>query len=250
MTSTHQKHGGTERALAAYSSGARGRLATERLKAVGGYAAAVGAGLAMTGAADAAIIYSGIQNISVTFTGTAGQDFTFLDLDGIGASHDVQLQVWRNGEGTGNFAGAWMWGSDVRYGAVTNGGQRRFASGDTIGAGVTLSNSTGLLNGGSGPGFNSLGNWNLSSSGLAGFQFKSSGNYGWIRLLVEDLNGNGTPDRLTAVDWAYEDGGAAIQAGDTGASGASVPVPAPLALLALGGVGIAATRRRAKAARH
>ena len=52
----------------------------------------------------------------------------------------------------------------------------------------------------------------LSTNGIVGFKL-ASGNFGWIRLHVEDTDAAPFPDKLTAVDWAYDDTGAAIAVG-------------------------------------
>ena len=62
--------------------------------------------------------------------------------------------------------------------------------------------------------------------------------FGWIRLRVDDLDTNTYPDRVTVVDWAFDDSGAPIPAG--------VPEPSCLGLLAAGAAGIAAMRRRSR----
>jgi hypothetical protein len=93
-----------------------------------------------------------------------------------------------------------------------------------------------------------VGNFALGVTGIAGIQL-ASGNYGWIRLRIDDLgpnqpfggtytNGQGFPDQVTIIDWAYEDSGASIHVADT------VPEPSSLLLLASGAAGIAAFRRR------
>jgi hypothetical protein len=101
--------------LAQYDATARGEATRGRsIGEIAGFAAAAGAGLATAGAADAAIIYSGVQNISVAinpakqaaalnFSTTAGIS---IDLDGGGA--DVALSV--------GFSGNLTAGSDsVKY---------------------------------------------------------------------------------------------------------------------------------------
>ena len=66
---------------------------------------------------------------------------------------------------------------------------------------------------------------------------------GWIRLNVQDTTGDGYPDKLTAVDWAYESNPfTPIRAGDVGA--APEPSSLTLASLALGAAGVMALRRR------
>lgn len=94
-------------------------------------------------------------------------------------------------------------------------------------------------------------------TGIAGIQL-GSGNFGWIRLRIDDLgpnqpfggivgNGQGFPDQMTIIDWAYDDSGAPIHVADTGVN--QVPEPSSLALLAAGAAGVAAFRCR-KAARR
>jgi hypothetical protein len=102
----------------------------------------------------------------------------------------------------------------------------------------------------------------LNATGIVGIQL-GSGNYGWIRLQLDDLglnqpfstllggnplgDGQNYPDRITIIDWAYEDSGRPIHVADTSSP---VPEPSPLALLAVGAVDIGAFRRRkAKQAR-
>ena len=88
-------------------------------------------------------------------------------------------------------------------------------------------------------------------TGIAGIQL-ASGNYGWIRLRIDDLgpnqpfggtytNGQNFPDKITIIDWAYKDSGAPIHVADTVSQ---VPEPSSLLLLASGAAGIAAFRRR------
>ncbi len=76
------------------------------------------------------------------------------------------------------------------------------------------------------------GNWRFNVSGRVGLQL-GNGDYAWIRLRFDDLglnqpqstlrggatlqDGVDFPDGMTVVDWAYDDSGAAIAAGDQGA---------------------------------
>lgn len=77
------------------------------------------------------------------------------------------------------------------------------------------------------------------TTGFIGLSFDVGGqtNYGWIRVRVD----NGTTNRLTLLDSAYNDMGQAIRAGQ-------VPEPGGLGLLALGGLGVSTLRRRRKKA--
>lgn len=77
-----------------------------------------------------------------------------------------------------------------------------------------------------------------------GFRFDASGTtlYGWARLTLTD-NG-GKSNSMTIAEWAYEDGGASIEVGQTSAAPSAADEPPALALLALGAGGLAAWRRR------
>ena len=101
-----------------------------------------------------------------------------------------------------------------------------------------------------------LGNFPLGVTGIAGVKL-ANGDYGWIRLRLDDLglnqpfstllggnslgDGKNYPDKITVIDWAYDNSGATIHAG---ATGQAVPEPSSLALLAAGAMGISAFRRR------
>jgi PEP-CTERM motif-containing protein len=82
--------------------------------------------------------------------------------------------------------------------------------------------------------------WKDPGIGFIGFRFDSGSGtqYGWIRI---DMSG--VPlNSMTIIDYAFADPGEAILAGQ-------IPEPGSLALLALGGAGLVAWRkRRAKAA--
>ena len=98
----------------------------------------------------------------------------------------------------------------------------------------------------SGAGF-TLSQWATPSpsTGYLGIRFTGVGGvteYGYVNLTVAG-NTNPGARQITLIGAGYEDTGAAILAG----AGAPVPEPSTLALLALGGVGIAAYRRRGKA---
>ncbi len=72
--------------------------------------------------------------------------------------------------------------------------------------------------------------------------------YGWLQLSQSISNTTG-PD-VTLYGWAYDDTGAKIAAGDTGAGGGSVPEPSTMALTGLAALALgAAGLRRWRAAR-
>lgn len=249
-----------------------------------GYAAAAGAALAMAGNAEATVIYSGIQNI------TAQIDPTVQFTPAIGSNgwngYNVELKPFQiAGEnfqvgaifaaaidnsigansnlGAKYIGGALVQGSNVKF--LGSGGplglMAAVAPGALIGPGGSFGGAAAgavKLAYGSISGQTMVYGNNFVGEGIFGFQL-ASGNYGWIRLLVEDLGDNQpfndfltnnslTPfldgkdfaDRITVLDWAYDDQGSAIIAGTQ----IALPEPGALELLAAGAVGIAAMRRR------
>jgi hypothetical protein len=243
---------------------------TSQVTPWGGYAAAVGASLTMAGVADAAIIYSGVQNVSVDIpTMTDTSNMLGIDVDGGGTDLRLGLRYLLDpdtGSGHGTSGVALIFGSGgLVAGAFEQGtGSQKsnpvaldFAGGVSIGATAFASPGGGILFGDiyritfdpAGPSFlpdgaGLYGRWNLGSSTIAGFRLGTLMNpqFGWVRLRVDDQDMNGFPDRITAVDWAYDDSGAAIQAG-------AVPEPSSLGLLAAGAAGITAMRRRSRSKR-
>lgn len=258
--------------LARYSITAGGQIAQGRnLGAYAGYAAAVGAGLAMAGGADAAIIYSGVQNATLAVNpaaqaaalniyNLASQGF---DMDGGGADFNAavgmiaQLSV---GHTQAKYLGLGLLQPAGGAAFLTsNIDVANLAAGALIGpAGVFAGNNAGNVKIQDAPfgGTNLAGLFANGTTGFVGIRL-GSGNYGWIRLRLDDLGlnqpfstllsgsplGNGANyiDKLTVIDWAYETSGGAIAAG---ATPSAVPEPSSLALLAAGAAGLAAFRRR------
>ncbi len=239
---------------------------------IAGFVAAAGAGLAMAGAADAAIIYSGVQNISVSINpaqqATSSSFLTMnsisIDIDGGGADVGL-LAFFLASYNTTNATAKYLGGAFL---SATGGATFQGAGGGTMNAsnlaasnnissgGSFNTNNAGQLRATNGTGGRLWGNFTLGNTGFVGIKL-DSGNFGWIRLRVDELglnqplstmlggsigDGLNYADQITVIDWAYETSGGAIHVGDTGS--VSVPEPTPLALLAAGAIGIGAFRRR------
>jgi hypothetical protein len=254
-----------------YATAARGQLkgadpTTARRWAVFSTAAGSALGFAASAACD--IVYSGPQNVMITLPNPgfySASNFAPINVDFAGGPElELRLHystffgVDRTGfaQLNGLGAGAFLRGpGEGPFGTVN---VRRLASGDVISAGAGA--FVGVPAGGnyaygnlavqdSQNTFN-YGLWQFDGkiTGFAGFRFTQGGNnhFGWIRLTIEDTDDiDRTPDKLTAVDWAYENRpDTAIEAGAT-------PEPTSLALmsLALGAGGVMALRRRRQLAK-
>ncbi len=229
------------------------------------YAAATASALALAGSAEAAVIYSGVQNITIQNNpgGAPTYDRALIDLDGA-FGDDVELGVswYQYSRVSGGQYGTYFFYTNLanaRAQALPNGAgilqnstfqARRLSFGQTISAGGAFFAGAALrLNYYSEyhtPVF--PGSWPGSGSGFLGVQIQRDGetHYGWIRLELEDLSSakdgpEGVSDRITVVDWAYQStADAPIQAGQT------VPEPSTgaLTLLATGAAGALTWRRR------
>ena len=242
-----------------------------------GFATAAGAALAMSHVAEATVIYSGAQNLTIALVDpNAANEIKSanIDLDGDGnvdvvvnvQHHPLSAAIATATASVANFgSGGFIQGAPGAtfpaisgftansfsfarklssgasigpVGAFTGGTSNHIAQGQFGVAGFTTNGSF------SGSSVANPGTWNLSSTGFAGVRFKRAGNdhFAWIRLHFADTSNNGLADTATIIDWAWSDfAGGPIQAGST-------PEPAPLALLAAGAVGIASFRRKKKAA--
>lgn len=267
--------------LAQYGVTAKGQLGEGRsMIEFAGYTAAAGVGLALAGNADATVIYSGVQNVSVSLDPTMATMTTSsyfntnvqsLSINGDTFGIGVLFAGFRNeGASSGLYVGIGALFADgdqafMRTGGT--GGYKYAASNlpasasigpggifDTSAAGRFLYRFAATDGGGTPYTYNSaFGNFVSGASGFVGVQF-GNGDYGWIRLRLDDTDlnqpfsdplqdGSGFPDMVTLVDWAWEDSGAPIHVGDVGDT-TSVSEPSSLALLAAGAMGLAAFRRR------
>jgi hypothetical protein len=255
---------GIQHKLASYSSSARSLISVKgsrKARNWGIYAAATGSALAMSTAADANIIYSGPQNITAKVgTYNYSHGLKTFSINGARFSIAVFKRSFRVSY-TGipfsikqGWAILWGYGGGQRFADHgSHYGLRRFFSGNTISSHVgQFRRYRGILREvisstyGDARGHHSFntGSWIAGKTNFAGILV--GGDYGWVRLRFDDAND--VPASITAIDWAYDDSGAPIIAGDTGAP-ASTPEPGSLSLLTLaaGATGIVALRRRRKA---
>ncbi len=193
-------------------------------------AAGAAASVAATNA-DAQIVYSGIQNIDIAQFGA--QD---LNLDG-DAYNDILLKNYVFG---GNYQGAYV----------------NFAPGKVVGFTTGLSYATALVEGdmidaaatAGGPfavslayGNNPDSQFDNATGAFIGLEFpiNAVSHFGWIRVTIDNAGG-----AFTVNDWAYNSvPGEGIKAG-------RIPEPSTLGLLAAGGVGLVALRKRRRSQAH
>jgi hypothetical protein len=202
--------------------------------------------------AEAAVIYSGVQNLSPPLIPDNGSYFAAghgatnvdLDLDGV---DDFRVRM--------NMSySSLSWDFDIAAlgtgGIATVGNSSRdarvFRSGSTIGDSGLFSSRAGLARyfGTQGPFVQ--GSWLPGGTdSLAAVRLDD--HMGWIRIRIEGNMNGGFPtfEGLTVVDWAYESTpGQSIVAGDIPEP--SVGALTGLGLLALGARGLRAQRRRAQ----
>jgi len=209
------------------------RLSLNKHFAALGAAAAAVTGVGVVQQAEAAIVYSGVQNVAVP-----------ANIDGI------YMNVVTGATATAGFAGydinpylgPSFFTSTTASVAGTRGYVTGFAGGTSTAGALNLQASevvgpTGTYNEGVTSGTTYAAG---TQPGIVGFRFFNEGaaqtQYGWAHIR---LPSTGNPGVI--VDWAYDNTGAAIVSGSTG-QGGTVPEPASLGLLALGAVGL--LRRR------
>jgi len=225
----------------------RSAISLERRLAT--YAIAGGAVFVAAEPADAAVIYSGVQNI---FIGPDTSPLVDLDLNGDSVV-DYQFQNHFIVDGfNGGFLGTFP--KDERVLDLILGGSNQavdngFGSPAALPPGTTIdgSQSFNSTNPGtmagvyvdekkSGPN-GTFGDWTGASNLFLGLRFNigTDTHYGWARLSVSDGDDINTDPTATLHDWAYE------SAADT-AIVTPVPEPSALMLLASGAAGLGAYR--------
>ena len=192
------------------------------------YSLAAGAAAGAAGSADAALVYSGVQDLPIAQF--SSQD---LNLDGDGYN-DILLKNYVFG---GNYQGATV----------------NYAPGKVVGFSTGLNYATALAAGvtidaaatAGGPfavslayGNNPDSQFDHTAGAFIGLEFpiNNVSHFGWIRVSIDNSAGT-----FIVNDWAYNDTpGGAIQTGQ-------IPAPGSLGLLAAGALGVNTLRKRRKA---
>ncbi len=191
--------------------------------------AVAAAAAASVGAANAAVVYSGVVNITVPFNidgvymnvetgamGSAGAGVAGWDVNPYGSSTTAVSLYAATGTGY------------MRTPGATTTGKTNLAAGTEIGASAFFYGSSSATIG------TLAGQWSANSTGIFGFKFVGADaltHYGWMRLAIGANAGT-----RSVVDYGYESvGGVAIAAG----------APAPGAVALLGLAGLISRRRRA-----
>jgi hypothetical protein len=189
---------------------------------------------------DAAVVYSGLENISVPTTN--GQGGIYIDLTMPGLFFTPTTNGMGPVEGLNTVLPGWdvnfyrgttgnlRWWYNTGVYAVFNGANRVAA----LGAGVMVDGSSALGT------FQTMVPEFTGTTAFMGVEFLNASSnplFGWIRI----TGGPTAGFPATIVDWAYDDSGAGIL---TGAG--LVPEPSSLALgcLAAGAAGLVAWRKR------
>ncbi|HEV2446443.1 MAG TPA: PEP-CTERM sorting domain-containing protein [Candidatus Sulfopaludibacter sp.] len=265
----HSERRNLEDRLTAYSATSKSVAALwnwkDRLGCWPTYCAATAAALAGVTSASAGVIYSGPVNFTVSvptsgFNTAANHVFAVPGL----ASASFLLGVSHRMAGAGHYGSAYMtFGRTARFfsfdrGHVYGGSLvKRLASGQVVShIGNTTSGAFALGAAGHAP----AGDWaggnvaGFAAVNFFAFSTHSPGgsyiphyDYGWLHIRVQDLNNDGIPDALTLIDFAYDNSGQPLAMGSVVGT---VPEPATagMMLLAAGAAGVAAWKRRRKAA--
>ena len=203
-------------------------IANSRWSAYVTAGAATALGCAATQEAVATIHYSG--PINQFFSGNSA----YFQLDQPGDS----INPSHGSVSAGGVALFFMYG--VVAGSVAGFAAGAFQYASRLGSGVNLNNFVNWVSGGGtlayGSGYANS-QWETAGTGFVGFRFDNGAGlqFGWARITIDGTPGN----TFTLVDFAWADLGDQIAAGQT-----AIPEPGSLALLAIGGAGLVAWRKR------
>lgn len=192
--------------------------------------AVAAAAAACVGAANAAVVYSGIVNMAIPFN----VDGVYLNVEtGANGAAGGGVAGWDvNPYGSSTTGVSLFAGTGTGYmrnpGAGTTTLRTNIAEGTEIGASSFFYGSSVAVIG------TGVGQWAANSSGIFGFKFLGGDgltHYGWMRLAIGANAGT-----RSIVDYAYE---------STAATGLAAGVPAPGAVALMGLAGLVSRRRRA-----
>ena len=199
--------------------------------------AAAAAVTVVAGAANAAVVYSGIIN----FACTADIDGCYINVEtGVlsnGPASGVpgwDVNPYSSGGGMNFFTGS-TGGGQLRQTGQTTGPAGNLALGTIVGSTGSFNTGTGNVYG------NAAAGWQYSAENIIGFRFVAAAgttHYGWMRFLMGAPGSAGTAMTRTVVDYGWES-----DAGTSIAVGAGI-IPAPGAIALLGLAGLAGRRRR------
>ncbi len=200
--------------------------------------AAAAAVTVVTGAANAAIVYSGVINFVCA-------------VDIYGCYINVETAVLSNGtfvpgvdinpfstSGGMNFFAYSPGGGEMRRPGVTTGTAGNLDVGTVVGSAGSYNDHSGNVYGTTST-TGALGGWTYGSENIIGFRFVAAAgttHYGWMRFLMGAAGSAGTSMTRTVVDYAWES--------TAGESITVTGVPAPGAIALLGLAGLAGRRRR------
>lgn len=188
--------------------------------------AVAAAAAACVGAANAAVVYSGIVNLVIP----ANIDGMYINIEtgatgatgGVTTGWDINPYA-ATGLSFFNATGTGM----MRFPGVTTGSAGSLAAGSTVGAAGSFGSGAVVFGA-------AAGNWSLNASNYFGFKFVASDgltHYGWGRMVV-----GATASTRTLAEYAWD---------NVAATGITVGIPAPGAVALMGLAGLVSRRRRA-----